>query len=279
MNDWLRKEGNQISQIWAVSITSRTHAFASGANCVVLGSNDPKPSISNWRTQQIQQQNRFEPLRKPTKGFLKPSNGRGFRGKGKLEPQMGQVNWRPRAKFNSTPSHKHDRNSLRAATKNQNTANISRDTIEITENVHSKVLRDYCSKHGLFAKWCGNDQPISAIAKWWRETFDGQDVQEQDILTRNNHDMDHIMETERNKEDQRHIENCQNMDPILDTERNNEEVQRPTKDDVNYIDVIDLHPEVEGMNEEEEKEFLINDKIKLQEEENRIVPTNTPNKK
>lgn len=138
------------AHIWTVLITAQIPSFATKANGVPLGS---KAQLK-W--------SQSEPRRLQAEGLIKPSRfGEPTHHTNIKNTHVMQKTW----KEPKIPVRKHI---------STNSKNPRSEPIQISAPNAAMELRNYCVKHGLFAKWEGNGQSSSEIVNWWRETFHGQ---------------------------------------------------------------------------------------------------------
>ncbi|GLJ44889.1 hypothetical protein SUGI_0944920 [Cryptomeria japonica] len=158
-----------LSNVWAVPITSRIPGCATKANHIPLGTraaaSDPCQSLQRPLQNSQPRFNQAEGFKKPTGvgGITLPHRRHNLKD---IEPASVIRNSLNHVS-NATLKARRSKCALKPVTPNL-------DCIKISTPSATLELRNYCEEHRLFAKWGGNDQPLAEIAKWWKETFQGQ---------------------------------------------------------------------------------------------------------
>ncbi|GLJ13263.1 hypothetical protein SUGI_0209260 [Cryptomeria japonica] len=242
------KAGLNTEEIWAIPITTRVPVFATNANRVPLGLRN-----SEWPHLGMQG--------KHAEGFIKPSRVR--------EP----ISWRNSNDIEEKRTKTRAEQVMQRKKQVWINTNQPKPKPDIITSTNTE-LRDFCEKHGLFAKWEGKGQSSSDIAEWWRKEYRGKEKDE--IQKEFDKIMDNLMGNfaeELAKEVMEKDKTVENTN--LEGDLNNRMVtiqseEMENKKDEEMLDmqnIENLSPVVKGLSEEEERNYIIRELINMREEE------------
>ncbi|GLJ25031.1 hypothetical protein SUGI_0479080 [Cryptomeria japonica] len=291
--------------MWVISITSRILGCATNTNCIPLGS---RANTSGFGHPLRKPQHSLCPHTYRMEGYKRPTMDGG-----RTMPSHGPklVNSMPVSKLEHPLQHA--RKNVTRSEGSLAAINPDLDYIKILNPGEAMDLSKYCRGHRLFTKWGGNNQPLTRIVEWWKTTFHGQKPQE--IARDNHRAPKDIISIQINSDkggfiintSQQENDNIPTLPPSLvlnnslDRADNNKETHVYDNEDQiqaelnNVIEnlmgklaeefveegnstvspTLEESPVVEGLNTNEEREFIINELINMQEKENNIVLDNS----